>query len=293
MVNNLLDWTRLQTGAMKFNPERLDIKDVVNNSVSVLTGSTMRKDIVIKVKGENGLFVKADEKLLSQVVTNLLSNAVKFTPPGKGIEVTISLYKDNMVEVTVLDEGVGIDEEHQSKLFKIDTKFSKVGTKGEKGSGYGLTLVKEIVEKHEGEIWFYSQKNKGSEFHFTLPRSEDTILIVEEHEDLQKPYQDIIENSLKNYTLTFSKNGFEAHNIILEETPAVLITYHDLPLMNGIQLVSSLRKKDYSNRVLVIVLADNLSSEENKIYSGMDVNFILPVNSTIDDISSILEDQLI
>lgn len=292
MVNNLLDWTRLQTGTIKFNPERLDIKDVVDNSVSVLTGSTIRKDITINVKGKNDLFVKADIKLVTQVITNLLSNAVKFTPPGKGIEVKIDLYKDNMVEVIVSDEGVGIDEENQSKLFKIDAKFSKVGTRGEKGCGYGLTLVKEIVEKHKGDIWFYSQKNKGSEFHFTLPRSEDKILVVEEFEDLQKPYQNLVENIFQNYSLVFSKNGFEAHNLIIDEIPAVLITYHEMPLMNGIQLVSSLRKKDISGRVLVIILADNLTNDETKIYSDMNVNFILPVNSSINDIIKIMENQL-
>jgi signal transduction histidine kinase len=129
MVNNLLDWTRLQMGNIKFNPERLDIRGVVDNSVSVLTGSTIRKDISIKVNGDYGLYVKADEKLVTQVVTNLLSNAVKFTPPGKNIEVNIGLYQDNMVELVVSDEGIGIDEENQVKIFKIDAKFSKIGTR--------------------------------------------------------------------------------------------------------------------------------------------------------------------
>ena len=170
-------------------------------AVSVLTGSVIRKDIEIKVKGKHGIFVTADERLISQAITNLLSNAVKFTPSGKRITVTIDLFKEDMVEVVVADEGVGIDEKYQDKLFRIDAKFSKTGTAGEKGSGFGLPLVKEIIEKHSGDIWFYSELNKGSEFHFTLPKSEDTILILEEHEELQENYTSLVDKKFKNYQI--------------------------------------------------------------------------------------------
>ncbi len=95
-----------------------------------------------------------------------------------------------MIEVVVADEGVGIEEKYHDKLFRIDAKFTKIGTAGEKGSGFGLPLVKEIIEKHDGNIWFYSEYNKGSEFHFTLPKSDDMILILEEHEDLQNVYSE-------------------------------------------------------------------------------------------------------
>jgi len=280
MVNHLLDWTRLQTGTIKFDPQRIDIRDVVDNCVSVLTGSVIRKDIEMKVKGGHGVFVSADERLISQVITNLLSNAVKFTPSGKKITVTIDQFKDNMVEVIVADEGLGIEEINHDKLFKIETKFSKTGTAGEKGSGLGLTLVKEIVEKHKGNIWFYSEPDNGSEFHFTLPKSEDTILILEEHEDLQKIYLQVVEKEFKNYNVKFFKNGFEALNSILEKTPSVLITYHKMPLMNGIQLVSSLRKKDIYNKVSIIVLGDDISEEEKFNYSELKVNTFLKLTSS-------------
>ncbi len=280
MVNHLLDWTRLQTGTMKFDPQRLDIRDIVDNCVSVLTGSIIRKDIKIKVNGDNGVFVSADERLISQVVTNLLSNAVKFTQSGRKITVTIDLFKKNMVEVVVADEGVGIEEKYQNKLFKIDAKFSKTGTAGEKGSGFGLSLVKEIVEKHSGNIWFYSEFNKGSEFHFTLPKSEDTILIVEEHEELHKNYEQVFNEKYDNYNLKFCKNGFEVLNHILEKTPSALITYHSMPLMNGIQIISSLRKRDIHNKVSVVVLVDDLSEKEKAEYLDLNVNTFLEVNSS-------------
>jgi len=292
MVNHLLDWTRLQTGTMKCDPQRLDIRDVIDNCVSVLTGSVIRKNIEIKVKGDHGFFVTADERLITQVVTNLLSNAVKFTPSGKKITVTIDLFKDNMVEVVVTDEGIGIDEKYQNKLFKIESKFSKSGTAGEKGSGLGLTLVKEIVEKHNGNIWFYSELNKGSEFHFTLPKAENNILILEEHEELQKIYSQIVEDNFSSYKVTFCKNGFEALNSLMENVPSVLITYHNMPLMNGVQLISSLRKKDIHNKVSVVVLGDEIEEKEKLNYLELSVdtffNADLPPEELVTSLKSIL-----
>ncbi len=291
MVNHLLDWTRLQTGAIKFEPHRLDIRDIVDNCVSVLTGSVIRKDIEIKVKGNHGIFVTADERLISQVVTNLLSNAVKFTPSGKTITVTIDLFKDNMVEIVVADEGVGIEEEFHDKLFKIESKFTKTGTAGEKGSGFGLALVKEIVEKHSGNIWFYSEINKGSEFHFTLPKSDDTILILEEHEDLQNVYKEIFGDSFQNYNLHFCANGFEALNFFMQKMPAILITYHSMPLMNGVQLVSALREKDIHNKVTIIVLGNKITDEEKDEYKKLNVNQFMDINSSPDEIKILLKDM--
>ena len=292
MVNHLLDWTRLQTGTMKFDPQRLDIRDVVDNCVSVLTGSVIRKDLEIKVTGKHKIFVNADERLISQAITNLLSNAVKFTPSGKIITVTIDLFKEDMAEIIILDEGVGIDEENQDKLFRIDSKFSKTGTAGEKGSGFGLPLVKEIIEKHSGKIWFYSELNKGSEFHFTLPKSEDTILILEEHEELREIYTSLVSEKFIDYQILFCKNGFEALNLILDKTPSILITYHKMPLMNGIQLVSSLRKKDIHNKVSVIVLGDEISEKEKREYINLKVKTYLPINSPEEKLSAALEELI-
>lgn len=289
MVNHLLDWTRLQAGTMKFETRRLDIKDMVDNCVSVLTGSIIRKNIECKVEGENGIYVLADERLLNQVITNLLSNAVKFTPPGKNITITIDLYKDDMIEVIIADEGVGIDENHHDKLFRIDAKYSKTGTAGEKGSGFGLTLVKEIVEKHGGNIWFYSTLNQGSEFHFTLPKAEDSILIVEEHDDLRREYESLFNKQFPNYDLKFTKNGFDALNFILQKTPSLLITYHHLPLMNGVQLVTSLRERDIHKKTKIIILAEEISEKDKNVYWELGVNDIVKVETDFPEMKSIIE----
>ena len=292
MVNHLLDWTRLQSGAMKFDPQRLDIKDVVDNCVSVLTGSVIRKNIQIKVVGVNGTFVTADERLISQAITNLLSNAVKFTPSGKKITVSIDSFKESMIELVITDEGVGIEEKYHDKLFRIDAKFTKIGTAGEKGSGFGLPLVKEIIEKHNGDIWFYSEYNKGSEFHFTLPKSDETILILEEHEDLQNVYNKLVEEEYSNYKIKYCKNGFELLTTMLEKTPSLLITYHKMPLMSGLQVVSSLRKKDIHKKVNVIILGDNISETEKQEYKNFDVKTFLKLSSTPDQLNDVFKKML-
>ncbi len=288
LVNHLLDWTRLQTGTMKFEPQRLEIKDVIDNCVSVLTGTAIRKEIEIKVDAPKDVFVYADERLISQVITNLLSNAVKFTPSGKSIFVTVNHFKDDLIEIIVKDKRQGISENNKTKLFNIESKFSQTGTAGEKGSGLGLTLVKEIVDKHNGDIWFYSELGKGSEFHFTLPKSDNTILIVEEHEDLQNVYKDVFSKKLPDYKIEFTTNGFEALNLILKNIPSVLITYHTMPLMNGIQLVSSLRKKDTHRKVDVIILADNITDEDKSKYKKYTVEKFVNLNVSADELADLL-----
>ncbi len=180
MVNQLLDWTHLKNGTMSFNPRKLDITDIASNCISVLTGVSIHKNIEVKLNSKPNQFVFADERLITQVIANLLSNALKFTPDGKKITIEINSLNSDKIEVIVKDTGVGIAEKDQEKLFSIETKFSKAGTAGEKGSGLGLTLVKEIVEKHEGEIWFRSQLNEGSEFHFTLPKVEETTISLDD-----------------------------------------------------------------------------------------------------------------
>ena len=286
MVNHLLDWTHLQNGTMKFNPQRLNIAEMASNCISVLTGVSIRKDIEVKLEGAKDLFVTADERLINQVITNLLSNALKFTPAGKRITVTIREFKSDMVEVIVKDEGVGISEENQVKMFNIDTKFSLTGTAGEKGSGLGLTLVKEIIEKHSGKIWFYSKENEGSEFHFTLPRAEDLILIVEDNPERVNEYREVLSATLPNYNVIFSMNGFEALTLLTEKKPSAIISYHNMPLMSGIQLISSLREKDSHKSIPFIIIADEITPELKDKYNQYGRTYFAETSTTIDELTT-------
>ncbi|MEI7812280.1 MAG: ATP-binding protein, partial [Ignavibacteria bacterium] len=113
--------------------------------------------------------VKADEAMLNTVLRNLLSNAVKFTRYSGKVIVRATEAKNNMVEISVTDSGIGMSEALSQKLFRVDEKVGRKGTDGESSTGLGLLLCKEFVEKHGGRIRVESEKGKGSTFYFTIP----------------------------------------------------------------------------------------------------------------------------
>lgn len=280
LINCLLDWSRLQTGRIKVEPVRLNVKQAISNAITPLTGDAMRKNIDIKLDIPSDLHINADERLFGQAIINFTTNAIKFTPEGKDVHISSSRFKEGMIEVVVRDEGLGISEENQSKLFRIDQKFSLVGTSGEKGSGLGLTLVKEIVDKHGGQVWFYSQIGEGSEFHFTIPEAKNLILLVEDDEDIRNSYKKIFETALPNFDLKFAANGYEAINMYRDLLPTIIITDHDMPLMNGIQLVEAIHKKESNRSIPIVVISAKLSEEITRKYLklGIDKIVLKPVN---------------
>ena len=275
LINYLLDWTRLQTGRIKIEPQRLNAQTMVFNCVSSLTGNAIRKNLEIKVNVKKNLFIQTDERLITQVVTNLLNNAIKFSDEGKMIEIYADYFNDDMAEFVVKDEGTGISEENKSKLFKIENMFSVEGTKGEKGTGLGLPLVKEIVEKHGGEIWFYSEFGKGSEFHFTVPYSHNTILLVENEEEQLKKYVSLLKEEFSNFRLIGVNNGYEALTKISEQTPSLVITDYEMPLMNGLQLVEFIRKDDMNFKIPIIATVTELTDNFMKEYKELGIDTVL------------------
>ncbi len=295
LVNYLLDWSRLQTGRIKIEPQRLNAQSIVFNCISSLTGNAIRKNLEIKVQVKDSLFVQADERLLTQVITNLLSNAIKYSPEGKTIEISADFFNEKFVEVIVRDEGLGISESNKAKLFRIEKMFSTEGTKGEKGTGLGLSLVKEIIEKHEGDIWFYSEIGKGSEFHFTIPSSPNTILLVIDEYVERKRYEIILKENFPGHNVICVKNGYEALSHFLTQIPSLIITDNELPLMNGIQFIESIRREDKGGRIPIIALASDVSEDLRREYKLFGVESVLqkPVDEELfsEKIQIVLEYQ--
>ena len=275
LINYLLDWSRLQTGRIKIEPVRLHALTMVCNCVSSLTGNAIRKNIDIKMDVMENLFIQADERLISQVITNLLSNAIKFSPEFKTIQITAGVFNDEKIEFIVKDEGIGIAEGFKEKLFKVEKMFSTEGTKGEKGTGLGLSLVKEIVEKHNGDIWFYSEPGQGSEFHFTVSSSQNVILLVSDTQEEKDIISKIIKENFPEFKVIITDNGFEAITIISTKIPSVIITKHDIPYMDGIQLLKSVRKAEKGYKVPVIVIIDEIPDETKRLYQEYGITAIL------------------
>ena len=168
LLGNLLEWARSQTGNINFSPAHLHLKSTVSEFIDIVEDQAKNKNITITNDVPDDFHIIADKNLLSIVFRNLLTNAIKFTHYTGSI--TIKAHTNgNMAEVSVIDTGIGIPKEHQNKLFRIDTNFSREGTSNEASTGLGLILCKEFIEKHNGKIWVESETNKGSVFSFTLP----------------------------------------------------------------------------------------------------------------------------
>ncbi|MCD4746250.1 MAG: tetratricopeptide repeat-containing sensor histidine kinase [Bacteroidales bacterium] len=169
LLENLLDWSRSQSGNIDFNPEVINLNNIIKNTISVLKFQAKIKNISLSLNVPDNIKIFADKNLLRTIFRNLISNAIKFTYENGEVNVSSEL-KANFVEIKITDNGVGMSEENIKKLFRIDEKFKTNGTANEKGTGLGLVLCREFVEKIGGKIWVESEEGKGSNFYFTIPK---------------------------------------------------------------------------------------------------------------------------
>ena len=167
LLVNLLNWSLLQRNMLEYNPVNINLYDVVNKIMGISKQSAKEKNIDLSNNINNGTLVFADIDMLRLVIQNLIINAIKFTQTNGQIIVS-SIEKGGNVEVSVQDTGIGIEAKKSSELFDFNSIFSTKGTSGEQGTGLGLPLCKEFVERNSGKIWVESKLGKGSKFIFTL-----------------------------------------------------------------------------------------------------------------------------
>jgi signal transduction histidine kinase len=176
LLENLLQWTRSQHGEIECKPRKIDLHSLAAEYIEYFGGNAQNKKITLLCKIPGNCFAYADENMIKCVLRNLISNGVKFTNPGGKVTLTVE-EKDDFIVTSVSDTGVGIPEEKLCTLFKLGESVDKVetystpGTAKEKGTGLGLMLCKEFVEKNDGTIRVTSQVGKGSTFEFSLPKS--------------------------------------------------------------------------------------------------------------------------
>lgn len=172
LIINLLEWSKVQINRINYRPELFNLKSMIRTNMSLLDDSAQEKQINLTLNVEEELNVYADPNMIKIVIRNLLTNAIKFTPDHGAVTITAHK-KDDVVEIIVADNGIGMDEETIRKLFRIDVHHTTRGTNDEKGTGLGLILCKEFIERNSGEIQVESTKGKGSSFTFTLPNTMD------------------------------------------------------------------------------------------------------------------------
>ncbi|MBM3435819.1 MAG: PAS domain S-box protein, partial [Bacteroidetes bacterium] len=167
LLQNLLEWSKTQTGKFEFIPVNINIYEIAEENLSVLKSSAGNKKIKLINKIKENTFVWADENMVKAVIRNLLTNAIKFTYNGGRVEVSTK-NTGKFIEVCFADTGKGSEPENLERLFRIDDQYKTPGTVNEEGSGLGLILCKEFIEKNGGKIWVESEPGTGSRFKFTL-----------------------------------------------------------------------------------------------------------------------------
>lgn len=172
MTTNLLQYSRFQVGRLVYEPEVLNLFDLVEHNINLLKGNLLKKEIKVLTQIDSDIFINADEDMMNSVIQNLLSNSIKFTFRGGSISIEASkinnINDEKKIELVLKDNGVGMNKETINKIFSADV-FSSPGTEKEFGTGLGLLLVIQFIEKNKGTLKIESVENKGSSFIITLP----------------------------------------------------------------------------------------------------------------------------
>jgi signal transduction histidine kinase len=170
LLENLLTWSSLQRGVMQYRPEKLPIDGIIRENIGLFGPKAEQKQITLTHTVSESIRAYADYPMIDTVLRNLISNALKFTHAGDRVEVSATQIDDE-IEITVSDTGVGISHKDLAKLFQIESKYTRMGTAGEEGTGLGLILCKELVKRNNGRIWVESEEGQGTTFKFTLPKA--------------------------------------------------------------------------------------------------------------------------
>lgn len=300
LLENLLQWSRMQQGMILFNPEIIPLCSIIIDSLDILAEPAQAKEIEITCAIPNNLEVFADVNVVQTIIRNLVSNAIKFTPRGGKVDIAANLLPDRFIEISVADTGIGMDREMLDKLFRLDGKVNREGTEGETSTGLGLILCKEFIEKQGGKLWVESEVGKGSVFYFTLPFAEESekrnlgengaivsepddedgnlkVLIVEDDETSEL----IISIAAKMFgnEIALAKTGEDAV-IITRGNPDIDLILMDvqIPGLDGYETTRQIR--EFNKDVVIIALTGfGFTGEREKaIQAGCNDYFSKPVN---------------
>ncbi|MBN2410822.1 hybrid sensor histidine kinase/response regulator [candidate division KSB1 bacterium] len=171
LMENLFRWARSQSGIMEFYPSRINITEVIKEYILFTKGYVQNKNLNVTFRADMNVFVEADRNMVATVIRNLLLNAIKYTKEYGKIFIETKI-RNKFAEISITDTGIGIEKERLDQLFRIDRKVKTAGTNREGGTGLGLILCKEFIEKHGGKIWVESKTGEGSKFTFSIPLAE-------------------------------------------------------------------------------------------------------------------------
>jgi PAS domain S-box-containing protein len=292
LVNKLLDWSRLESGRIRMEHVELDMHDVVRKSLNSLMGLALQKQVKLQTNLPPRVMIFGDRHMLGQVFGNLLGNSLKFTPPNGTITVELIEEQSNQWIIGVRDTGIGIPEDDVHKLFKIEEKYTRKGLQGEKGTGLGLPVVHEIVQKHHGSISVKSSSDSGTLFLITFPKSKpevgENILVVDDEHGIRLLHSRYIKRELPNANILYAADGVEALRIAHESHPQMIISDNDMPDLDGLALVRNLKADPATSDIPIIIVTGQDSDANREALKRCGVNTILNKPITPEQIAKVL-----
>ena len=301
LIEDLLDVSRIISGKMRIETEIVDLVAVVETVSETIRPLAEAKGVLYRLeRGDEAVFLNADTVRLQQVVSNLLQNAIKFTPTGGQVTVSLERYDANAI-LRVQDTGVGIDAELLPFIFERFRQADASARRNFTGLGLGLTIVRNIVELHDGHIDVYSDgKDKGSTFVVTLPLSADfygadraleaepepkgslegkAILIVDDDAENLTPIRIFLEN--EKAVVTPAMTATDALRYLAEQEFHVMITDIGMPEMDGYELIAEVRKQNGRNaglKTIALTAYASVDDRERALRSGFHAHLAKPVN---------------
>jgi two-component system, OmpR family, sensor kinase len=299
LVEDLLDVSKIESGKLELNQELFNLVDLATKNVALNQSLADKKNVKLHLEyPSDHIMMKGDWHKLEQVFNNLLNNAIKFSPSGQDIRMDIEA-EDDRVKVSVADHGPGISADRQKDIFQPFQQNSTPGADGEIGSGLGLSIVKKIVEGHQGEIWVESEEGNGAVFHFTLPLLEmkraqlkedqekktgkandwkkSTLLIVEDDHSSQR----LMEEMLRPYSgkIISCSFGNEALEVFKKELDIDLVLIDILlPDTDGRMVIKKIRESNTQIPIFAQTALDKEKDRRSILEAGADKYLTKPLN---------------
>jgi signal transduction histidine kinase/ActR/RegA family two-component response regulator len=297
LLETLLNWSVVQTGNLVYKPELFDVTNCIDTTVKNMVPTAFAKNISLIFEHKKKVPIYTDQNMIQTVFRNLIGNAIKYTHRGGRIEVKIDDLEDATI-FSVKDNGVGIEEETIKNLFILNQQNSKYGTDNEKGTGLGLILCKEFIEKTGGHIRVESEMGQGSCFIFDIPKkiaqadlqnqdknlkeqehnrfNGELILIVEDDEINYQVLRSILTGANLNYER--AENGKKAVDLFLKNNYRLILMDIQLPEMNGWETTMKIRENDSDIPIIALTAYSSVPTRKKSKEAGCNEFVMKPIN---------------